>query len=397
MSHDVFLRRTKPPKAKGLNVGMTLDHERVVGDVGLEIEVEGLSFPKTSPWVVEYNAQGTYIGDSTTRKKVSIPKQWRYTKDHSLRGRDNAEYVLRKPIAFDEVPAALDDLWKMFKDCNSQLDESNRTSVHVHVNVQEWYINRLTSFMTMYYVLEEILTQWCGEHRVGNLFCLSLKDAPGIMQQVQAFIASDGKVRPQDNLHYAGMSFYAIQKFGSLEFRTLRGVSDPKIIEDWVTIIRRLYDHSANFPDPRVLVETFSSSGPLGWFENVLGDAAKIVRDGLPNLDDEAIRNSMYENIRIAQDLCYCRDWDNFEALNIKADPFGRRPAKVVQSLQAFDAEGELQSDADISDLSDFIDEDAIPDFETATQAPPAWTFATASGPPSPQPTSNYPFNSWDD
>lgn len=327
---SIFLRRKKPVD-KGLNVALLLSRTPVSGDVGLEIEVEGFNLPKHDGWYIERDANKKPLPSTV---QVRFPKSWRYVADHSLRGEDNAEYVLKEPVKFDEVPAVLDELWGMFRQAHSRLDISNRTSVHVHVNVQNFHMNRLTSFMTMYYVVEDILTQWCGEHRVGNLFCLSAKDAPGILEQVKDFIISNGGIHPSDNLHYAGLSFYAVKKFGSLEFRTLRGVTSPDVINDWVRIIRRMYEMSANYTDPRELVHLFSGVGPLEWFEIILGkEVLNILRRDIPHLSDDYIRTKMYENIRIAQDLCFCRDWDSYEPVELKPDPFGRSIKKVMQLM----------------------------------------------------------------
>lgn len=384
-SEHIFLRRKKPKK-QGLNVALLLDRRPVTGDVGLEIECEGYNLPKHDGWYIERDVNKKVIPNGPI--KVRFPKQWRYTADHSLRGEDNAEYVLKDPIKFDEVSAALDDLWGMFRSSHTRLDESNRTSVHVHVNVQNFHMNRLTSFMAMYYVVEDILTKWCGEHRVGNLFCLSAKDAPGIIEQVKDFIVTDGKIHPQDNLHYAGLSFYAVKKFGSLEFRTLRGVTSPGVINDWVKIIRRMYDTSAKYPDPRELVHMFSGVGPLQWFETILGhEVLSILRRDIPDLSDEYIREKMYENIRIAQDLCFCRDWDEFETLEIKADPFGRSPSKILRMMTQ-------ENSNPMSEGSQGLQPSALSFASVSSSPPSAWmsqpsfteTYYSNQAPPMEQP-----------
>src|SRR5690349_22399742 len=150
----------------------TVGVKETKGDIGIEIEVEGNKFPK--------HAYEGYDAVDPER----IPKQWDYHRDGSLRGEDNAEYVLKKPLKFSEVPKAINDLWQMFSDYGTVLDVSNRTSVHVHLNVQDFYINRLCSFAAMYLSVEDILTGWCGDHRVGNLFCLRAKDTPAIVTEL---------------------------------------------------------------------------------------------------------------------------------------------------------------------------------------------------------------------
>jgi hypothetical protein len=300
----VFVSRNRREKVEeDYNVAATMQKRVIKGKVGIEIEVEGKKLPK----------------------EADSPKPWVYHVDGSLRGAENAEYVLDKPIEFDAVPHVVNKLWDAFRSKGSTLDESNRTSVHIHLNVQEFHANRLTSFMALWFVFEEILTEWCGDHRVGNLFCLRAKDAPSIISQLRRFIRSGMRTSLREGLHYAGMNAHAIVKFGSLEIRTLRGVSDPDIINTWVAILRRLYDLSADFPDPREICGGFSGTGADAFFEYVLADNAATVRQGI-KMDSEGIRTSMYEGVRMAQDLCYARDWSTFNPKELKIDPFGRKP-----------------------------------------------------------------------
>ena len=199
-------------------------NRKTLRKVGLEIEVEGNCFPKSD---AEFNDDEELLDESEL-----IPYQWRYTHDGSLRGYDNAEYVLVKPLEFDQVDGAVDDLWQMFKDYGSKLDESNRTSVHVHLNVQEFRLNRLCAFAGLWFCVEDLLTRWCGDHRVGNMFCLRGSDAPAIVSKLRKLVTK-GDIRGisnDDGLHYAGFNTQALSKFGSIEIRTLRGATDPTVI-----------------------------------------------------------------------------------------------------------------------------------------------------------------------
>ncbi len=324
----VFVMRQDKPTA-GFSVGVILNRKETKGDVGLEVEIEGYHLP-------------TQVGNGMT---------WGVHQDGSLRapkgsGGGAYEYVLLRPLAFDKTEKAINDLWAKFKENNTKIVESNRSSVHVHLNVQSFHFTRLTSFMAMYFTLEEILTEWCGDHRVGNLFCMRAKDAPAIITQIRRFIQTDGGTPLHEHHHYAALNSHALSKFGSLEFRTLRGVSDPEIIIDWVSILERLHVLSGEFPDPRDVCAMFSREGPSAFFDNILGDKAGIVRKGIP-FDEAQIRDSLYEGIRMAQDLCYCRDWAMVKPVEIKSDPFGRDVRKIIKrfgTLNSLDIEGALDS-----------------------------------------------------
>lgn len=315
----VFLRE-KEAKIPGFSLVHILGRVPVDGDIGIEIEVEGNKFPK---------------GNDSPHGSVSpelIPKEWVYHHDGSLRGMDNAEYVLKKPLKFEQVPGAIKNLWEMFDKFGSKLDESNRTSVHVHLNAQEFHLNRLTAFAALYFSVEEVLTAWCGDHRVGNLFCLRAKDAPAIVSQLKNFIQQNGQVGISNGLHYGGLNPQALLKFGSIEIRSLRGVTDPDTILTWVAILERMYKMSEDFPDPRLICSHFSGHGAMAYLEMILGEHTPGVLQQVP-FDPQEIRESLYEGIRLAQDLCYCRDWSKYEPVKFEKDPFGRNIQSVMSQI----------------------------------------------------------------
>lgn len=318
---EVFIEKSDRG-TPGLTVGVILGSKAVKGEVGIEIEVEGKKLPH----------------EDTT------PPPWLYHHDGSLRGEDNAEYVLKAPIPFDGVEKALSGLWKVFKTKKSVLDDSNRTSVHIHLNCQNFHLNRLTAFLGIYFALEEILTDWCGEHRVGNLFCLRAIDAPAIVTWSKKFIQSDGQAGLPESLHYAGLNISALKKFGSIEVRTLRGVSDPGIILRWIEFLRMIYEKSADFPDPREICTIISSGGgPVAFFDMMLGAGASLIRSDL-GLTDSAIRERIMTGIRLSQDVCYCRDWSLYNPMELKPDPFNRSLKKVAKKMMGGEPLGAVVS-----------------------------------------------------
>lgn len=318
----VFVLR-KETKKPGFPVGVVLNRPETKGDIGIEIEVEGAHLPA-----------------------AGLPQPWLAHTDGSLRipkvpGGNAYEYVLQGPIPFGKVDKSVADLYAFIAANKGKILESNRTSVHVHLNVQKFHFARLTAFMAIYFTLEELLTEWCGDHRVGNLFCLRAKDAPAIISQIRRFLKTDGEVEIRDHHHYAALNANALHKFGSLEVRTLRGVADPQIIIDWVAMLRRIYDVSAEFPDPREVCGRFSGDGPLAFLDNILGPQAGILKKGVP-YDEARVRDSLYDGIRMAQDLCYCRDWGIVNPVEVSPDPFGRDLRKLMKRIGGQFEQGSL-------------------------------------------------------
>ena len=94
---------TRRPAAidNSFTVGVIMNKSGTKGHVGLEIECEGNKLP------IPNGAHGAHSPVNI----FGLPK-WAYVHDGSLRGKANAEYVLRKPISFDDVPTAVNDLYK---------------------------------------------------------------------------------------------------------------------------------------------------------------------------------------------------------------------------------------------------------------------------------------------
>src|SRR3990172_9397067 len=114
--------------------GLSL-RKRTAGDVGVEIEVEGRNLPYTE-------------------------KYWKREADGSLRGPENAEYVLRKPATLTQLKMALKSLAIDYRASEAKVDESVRAGVHVHVNVQHMNMVEVYNFITLYLILEELLTKY---------------------------------------------------------------------------------------------------------------------------------------------------------------------------------------------------------------------------------------------
>lgn len=248
------------------------------GDVGLEIEVEGENL------------------------LMKAPEGWIVHEENSLRG-ESAEYVLRHPVKKDKVEEYLNKLSSALVENKSILKFSNRTSVHVHINVQDLTITQLYNFITLYIILEDLLVRFSGEERVGNLFCLRVKDAFGTIKALKESIEKDLWMQyfERDQIRYSSINLNAIYKFGSLEFRSLRGTMEVDLISKWVNTLYNLKEQAINYENPKSILQEFSGIGPQKFVEKHLSEE---FYKGLPNLTD-----TLYECARFVQDYVYETDW----------------------------------------------------------------------------------------
>lgn len=256
------------------------------GDVGVEIEVEGNNLPHPE----EY---------------------WRCERDGSLRG-ESMEYVLREPLSMPDVRKSLAHLDACYVNNNTLVDESVRAGVHVHVNVQELTTVQLFSFMTAYIILEDLLVKYCGEYREGNLFCLRMKDAEYLLHTLER--VADGKdyrMFETDMLRYASMNVCSLWRYGSLEFRAMRGTRDLSVVGDWAEMLLNLRNVAVKFDNPAQIVEMLQRDGAESFLEAFLGTYKDKLCNGVAY--EELITEGLYR----AYQLAMATDWESFKMKNI--------------------------------------------------------------------------------
>lgn len=231
---------------------------------------------------------------------MDLPNYWKEEEDGSLRGH-SMEYVLRRPVLRKDVAKVLDYLNDNFKKNQFKLLPSDRCGVHVHINCQQMEEAEVFNFLTLYFILEEVLTKYCGEDREGNLFCLRAADAEWLLEQLyQAKMWGTFGNVAVDNLRYAAVNVCALNKFGSLEFRALRTPADVTKIGTWVELLTAVKDASLNFKSGKQMIEAVSKRGPM----NFLRD---IFKDEVRHLQFRGVENILLESARKAQPLAYAK------------------------------------------------------------------------------------------
>lgn len=186
---------------------------RLVGAVvGLELEVEGSRLPD--------HIDG-----------------WETVRDGSLR--DGKEYVLVDPSGAVGVKGYLANVKEAFEANRTQPDYTFRTSTHCHVNVSNLTLEQTKTIVLLYYMFERQYTEFCAKHRVGNRFCLRLRDAEIIVSQLREFIL-DNRLPNNDSGKYCALNIVPLGRQGTLEFRTLEGTDDWERIHLWVRAMIRL-------------------------------------------------------------------------------------------------------------------------------------------------------------
>jgi hypothetical protein len=166
--------------------------------------------------------------------------------DHSLR--NNGREFTTPPLLFDEQCAA-------FTILHSSLELgadpfSDRTSIHVHVNVRELTEQEVRQFILLYALLEPLFFEFVGDVRKGSIFCVPLNHTylPSLYKHPLAVL--------QTKWHkYTAFNILPLSTFGTIEFRHMYGTGNKPEFIHWLTCLKELYTFIESTPDFSLLDE----------------------------------------------------------------------------------------------------------------------------------------------
>ena len=297
-----------------------ITEREMAGDIGIELELEGEGLPTEG-----------YIEITAGLKSMAF---WRAIKDGSLRG-GGREYVLSAPCYLEEVSPLVYSLWRTFNTSGSIINNSNRCSTHVHVNVSGLKINSLTSIVALWYTFERAIIQWCGEERIRNHFCLPLEDSASTLEAWERFLKSGE--RPGENIKYSALNVLPLWRQGSFEFRCGPAADTPELAIYFATFIKTFVDYAVEkYPNPVQIAYAVSEQEPSEIFKEICG------RAGLEKLYDEVYHEGFnrerLEDFRNVQELVYGVRWEEWiQEINkpFVVNPFAKKVKKqrVIQDI----------------------------------------------------------------
>lgn len=270
---------------------------------------------------IEVELEGNHI----VTGKESVSKYWSPHQDGSLRVQKEAaqaiEYVFKRPLAMEDTEKALKSLFEFLTNTpGTEVFDSYRTSIHVHVNCLNESIRTIVNFITLAIIFDELLVSQNGETRQGNNFCLRSKDAEG---QIADLITSVTKHGNLFNLHpenrYSSTNFSSLLKFGTIEFRSLECTTDFQRVMHWINTLQSLKVAARQYENPREIISKFSKRGPFGFVISHLGEQyAKYT--AVPGM-----HQMLHNGMRLAQDFAFCSEWQ-------QPDPGEIKEPKAVRS-----------------------------------------------------------------
>lgn len=273
-----------------------------VGEVGIELEVEAL-----------------------TPLPIINEKGWRTKEDPSLRYHA-LEYVTARPIKCDDKK--LERIRYLTDKVNQSAvnQGSPRTSLHVHVNVSDLQPIQVWTAITGYWLLDNLLMQYCDDElRSGNCFCLRLKDAEYLLHACQEDLKEVAPFQSLqvDRLRYASQNLKAIGDFGSLEYRGMRGTTDPDVIHEWSNNLFKLSRACQQYSNPQELVEQYFRTDKETWLHKFF-DVALVEK----LIAFNGWQGLIAENEGSICELAYTVEWDKWNKRIQAGNALPKPPAR---------------------------------------------------------------------
>lgn len=126
---------------------------------------------------------------------------------------------------------------------------SDRTSIHVHVNVAELSLQQGRQLVLLYAMLEPLFFEYVGEERKHSIFCVPLNYTYIPSHYKQPLDAMVGKWHKYTALNIKPLTNGEVAALGTFEFRHLYGTNNKEVFKTWLTVLKELYTWIKEYPD----------------------------------------------------------------------------------------------------------------------------------------------------
>lgn len=238
-----------------------------------------------NPVGIEVEIERVYSTSGITSMQMSDGSSflWSNVDDGSLRN-SGREFV-STPLRGEDIEFALTSLFtNLVKNPRTKGYEfTDRTSVHVHVNVREMSLKEIQNFILLYIIVEPVLYNFCGGKRHKNVFCVPLNQTNLNAELYQFFTKRNipnfsGLVGAWKK--YVGFNISPIANYGTVEFRHMVGTDDIKKLLTWVNLLLKLHKYaqqSLYLETKRRALSLNTSSEYMIFLEDIFGEDSKLL------------------------------------------------------------------------------------------------------------------------
>jgi len=234
-----------------------------------------LILPEEAYFGVEYEIESVLVNQCPPNKFGFVSEE-----DNSLR--NGGREFKTGPLTFEKSIEAFKWLHSTIKYVSGAFSE--RTSIHVHVNVGNFSPQEAKFLVLTYALLEPFFFSFVGEKRKSSIYCVPLNytTLPSIYCKAFSEIA--------DSWHkYTAFNILPVKSFGTVEFRHLEGTNDLNRFTTWLTAIKALHD--------LIYVEKFNPLEILNNKDDIITLAKTTLPEFTKPFTDLQIKEMMYDSI----------------------------------------------------------------------------------------------------
>lgn len=258
---------------------------------------------------VPKNAQGFEL-ELETKNPVIFPvnNSWFSKKEGSLRN-FGTELILRKPLAGGDLIKALENIAEAIQSVELHLVDTIRTSTHVHHNVQDKSGLDLLSIFGVYWIVEDLMMDYCGKWRKGNYNCLTMSATNSLhgswSRHLREF-TDDPRLKKNyqmrntiysscnESYRYSSLNPAAVRQFGSVEFRGMRSIIIAAELKQWSNMIQKLIDFQEEHGTIDKILKRFKNATPREIVSDIFGPyISTLMVSACPQWEDELSENLM--------------------------------------------------------------------------------------------------------
>jgi hypothetical protein len=263
---------------------------------------------------IPLSEKNTYVGIEVETENLStwhsnFSPYWKMTEDGSLR--NNGREFVSVPVKAFRVENALTSLFKY--QINQDIEFTERTSIHIHMNVRTMTLEQLKTMILLYLVFEKALFRYVNAERYNNIFCVPLNET-SFGENLTYLFHTDRLAINWSK--YTALNLCPIFEKGTIEFRHLHGTKDVKEIVNWINLIlclkKAALKNSSEYLWDKV--RTLNTSSQYHEFAN------EIFGTFIINLDDRSLIEDMASCVTYVKSRCFNNTWRSDLATSIKKD-----------------------------------------------------------------------------
>jgi hypothetical protein len=225
---------------------------------GIELELEEAQGKEDQPWPYAF---------------------WHVKNEPSLRN-NGAEFI-SYPAEISVKEKVCEELQTLLKKWPAKKPEATiRCSTHIHMNVAYLTLRQVYHTLLAWYLVENLVVKTQSDWRQGNLFCLRMMDAESISDHLikgarhpDQFL----RIHQKDYVKYAALNLAPIYTFGTIEFRFLSPITDPKLLCFWVDVFQNLINYGAKIKDPRQVLQGYENNDIKGLFKLFFAECGPVL------------------------------------------------------------------------------------------------------------------------